>query len=293
MWNFSQGPLPLKSLPYHRCHFLISTCSQQWPPIFQDNSVLSKGIGFPLQALPASWSQAMFSNIPEWWVLFEWAVSPLGCDGLPFTDSAVLSHCLGTQLYFFNFWIYDCFWIAKAFDGWLIRKPLLSIPVLVARLFSPDHIVLSLSCMKVRRPPTNSRCHWIGFRGHFRKVGPQAPGCSRAPRVRAPRWRHSKVAGSARGVTSRGRAGLPWGHLVGAARPNPQCRHGRGRGQSVSAKPNQNKPETRLFPPARERLACAPSPRRPRGCEPRVAARRLQEAGEGAAAGMARRGPRG
>lgn len=66
-----------------------------------------------------------------------------------------------------------------------------------------------------------------------------------------------------------------------------------GRGQSVSAKPNQNKPETRLFPPARERLARVPSPRRSRGCEPRVAARRLQEAGEGAAAGMARRGPRG
>lgn len=65
----------------------------------------------------------------------------------------------------------------------------------------------------------------------------------------------------------------------------------------MSAQPNQNKPETRLFPQAPERLAPLPDPLRSRGCEPRVAARgrprRLQEAGEGAAAGMARLGPHG
>lgn len=37
-WDCSWVPLRLKSLPYHWYRPLLSTCSQQWPPVFQDNS---------------------------------------------------------------------------------------------------------------------------------------------------------------------------------------------------------------------------------------------------------------
>lgn len=152
--------------------------------------------------------------------------------------------------------------------------------------------MLSLNYTKVRRPRTNFRCHRIDVRGHFGKAVHRQ---TRAPEV---------VDEGARMTSSKGGRLSAWCDVTGAGQSavrspggrghaNPQCRHGQGRGQSVSAKPNQNKRETRLFPPARERLARAPSPRRPRGCEPRVATRRLQEAGQGAAAGMVRRGPRG
>ncbi|CAK6446641.1 unnamed protein product [Pipistrellus nathusii] len=59
-----------------------------------------------------------------------------------------------------------------------------------------------------------------------------------------------------------------------------------GRGQSVSAEPNQNKPETRLFPPAPERVPLlAP---RTRGCEPRCGAPAAgSRAGRGGGGGMA------
>ena len=85
---------------------------------------------------------------------------------------------------------------------------------------------------------------------------------------------------------------------MGGAGLKPQCRHGRGRAWSVSAQPNQNKPETRLFPRAPPRLALLGGPLRPRGCEPRVAARgragfcRGGRGGRNVAARAARRGGR-
>lgn len=66
----------------------------------------------------------------------------------------------------------------------------------------------------------------------------------------------------------------------------------------MSAQPNQNKPETRLFPQAPQLLAPLAGPLRPRGCEPRVAARgragfcRGGRGGRNGAARAARRGGR-
>ena len=94
-------------LPCPSSHCLITGVTLYSPPAHNSGrrsfrTTQSTGIGFPLQQEPASPSLGTFSVIPGRWVLFEPAVSPLDCDGLPFTDSSVLSHCLGTWLDFFN-----------------------------------------------------------------------------------------------------------------------------------------------------------------------------------------------
>lgn len=105
-----QKKRPRETAPRFPCdssHCLITGVTLCSPPAHNSGhgsfrTTQAMGIGFPLQAGPASLTQETLSIILGWCVLFEPAVSPLDCDGLPFTDSSVLSHCLGTWLDFFN-----------------------------------------------------------------------------------------------------------------------------------------------------------------------------------------------
>lgn len=99
-----QKKRPRETVPGVPCpssHCLITGVTLCSPPAHNSGrrafrTTQSTGIGCSLQEEPASPSLETFSIIPGWWVLFEPAVSPLDCDGLPFTDSSVLSHFLGT-----------------------------------------------------------------------------------------------------------------------------------------------------------------------------------------------------